>query len=184
MTKGTKLSTDDYHKLAIDLGWSWCEEFPVPLTQRFSLWQCPHGHVIRRQYQHIKVSGFRCHLCNKIGQAVEEAKKHDLEFVSISPTDNDKITWRCSEGHLFDRSLNGLKYGSQICTVCAGLYPKTIEDYHSIADSVDYHWLGEYLPKNTLDPTLWLCDKGCRWLARYNQIQRGMRCPHPEKTSE
>ena len=54
---------------------------------------------------------------------------------------------------------------------------KVEKDYHELAKSRGFKWIGEVLPKDVRIPTLWECEKKDRWLARYSDIQRGDGCP-------
>lgn len=55
---------------------------------------------------------------------------------------------------------------------------KTEKDYHALAKSRGFKWVGEVFPKDTKYLTLWECEK-CEyvWEAHYNSIQQGSGCP-------
>lgn len=173
------LTEADYHKLAAQYGWTWIGD-TVPLIKHKTLWRCPKGHVLERSYQTTKVLGLRCTICNLIDRAYKLAVKKNVYYIDIEPcTLQTVLRWRCEKGHTFERSLVSLQHGKHACPVCIGLYPKTKEDYQALADSIGYMWLDDTLPENILCPTIWQCDQGHLWRARYNQIQSGKRCPHP-----
>lgn len=54
---------------------------------------------------------------------------------------------------------------------------KTPEDYHILAESRGFRWLGpEVATTKTL--TTWECSRGHQWQAIYNNIQQGRNCPY------
>ena len=54
---------------------------------------------------------------------------------------------------------------------------KTEKDYHGLAESRGFKWIGGVLPKGTHGSTLWECGKGDKWEARYQDIRQGSGCP-------
>jgi len=61
---------------------------------------------------------------------------------------------------------------------------KTPEDYHALAESRGFRWLGPEV-STTKTRTTWECPKGHTWQAIYNNIQQGRDCPHcPRRKSE
>jgi hypothetical protein len=55
---------------------------------------------------------------------------------------------------------------------------KTEKDYHNLAKSRGFKWVGVLLPKNTQTKTLWFCKKKHKWQARYADIYSGNGCPY------
>ena len=53
---------------------------------------------------------------------------------------------------------------------------KTKKDYHTLAASRGFKWVGGELPKTTHVDTWWECRKGHKWEARYTTIQQGHGC--------
>lgn len=51
-------------------------------------------------------------------------------------------------------------------------------DYHALAESWGYKWIGGRLPANTMIKTLWLCSVGHEREASYNSILMGKGCPY------
>ena len=84
--------------------------------------------------------------------------------------------WECEKGDRWEARYNSIQQGKG-CPICAGSVRKTEKDYHELAKSRGFKWVGGYLPKNTGDPTWWECEKGDRWEAVYDNIQQGSGCP-------
>lgn len=65
---------------------------------------------------------------------------------------------------------------------------KTKKDYHKLAKSRGFRWVGVVLPKGVFGLTWWECDKNHRWQTKYSNIQRGCGCPicsnHVKKTKK
>lgn len=53
---------------------------------------------------------------------------------------------------------------------------KIEKDYHELAKSRGFKWVNKILPKNTHYKTLWECEKGHKWFASYNHLNRGRGC--------
>jgi hypothetical protein len=53
---------------------------------------------------------------------------------------------------------------------------KRPEDYHLLAESRGFRWLGPEVP-TTKTLTTWECPRGHQWRAIYNNIQQGRDCP-------
>lgn len=179
--KGTKLTESDYHQLANHHGWRWIGR-SLPDTRHKTLWKCPDCHVLERSYDHAKQHGLLCKQCQSNAKVAKIAHDYHLIYISGTYTNGKSlIQWRCEKGHHFLRCADNLKVGKHTCPVCIGLYQKNEADYQSLAESIGYQWVGDHLPENILEPTVWICDLGCVWVGRYNQIQRGKRCPHKGK---
>lgn len=56
--------------------------------------------------------------------------------------------------------------------------PLTIEDYQTIGISRGFTWLGNNLPKNTKEKTLFRCTAGHVWEAVFSDIKQGHGCPY------
>jgi very-short-patch-repair endonuclease/rubrerythrin len=84
--------------------------------------------------------------------------------------------WLCLGcGNVWETKYNEI-HNLRGCPVCGGNIPKTEKDYHELAESRGFKWVGPF-PKSTHVPTLWECEYGDRWEAHYNSIQQGNGCP-------
>jgi len=92
------------------------------------------------------------------------------------PTVNTKTTWQCPKGHQWDAAYYHVNQGTG-CPYCAGNRRKTDEDYHALSINRGFKWLGPSV-SNTATGTMWQCDKGHQWEARYSNIDAGYGCPH------
>lgn len=54
---------------------------------------------------------------------------------------------------------------------------KTEQDYHDLAKSRGFEWLGSF-PCLTGEKTKWKCSQDHMWETKYNKIQQGRGCPH------
>lgn len=106
------------------------------------------------------------------------AKSRGFRWASrILPKNVDtKTWWKCLKcGYRWKARYHDI-YSGNGCPFCAGLVKKTKTDYHNLANSSGFVWLGPF-PKNTKIKTWWECKKGHRWQSRYNDIQTGYGCP-------
>lgn len=88
--------------------------------------------------------------------------------------------WCCHNNHEFSCCYNNLQRG-QACKICgrAALAMKqrhTPSRYERLAKRRGIVWLGPPVT-SALSITMWACYCGCRWSARYNNIQQGHGCP-------
>ena len=89
---------------------------------------------------------------------------------------NTKLTWKCSEGHIWEATPDRIKRGSW-CPICAGNMPPTIEDMIEIAKERGGECLSDqYI--NTHTKLRWKCDKGHIWENSPSNIKRGQWCPY------
>ena len=91
------------------------------------------------------------------------------------PNTHTKTSWECEQGHRWQAPYNAIRRGTG-CPVCASRVPKTITDYHALAEKRGFRWLGPEVP-NTGTRTGWECEQGHRWQAPYLNIRRGRGCP-------
>lgn len=87
-----------------------------------------------------------------------------------------KTRWRCSKNHEWETWYNAILQGNG-CPKCAGHARITEEDYHILAKSRNFEWIGEF-PKSTVTRTEWRCLRGHRWKGRYHDIKYGAGCPY------
>lgn len=56
---------------------------------------------------------------------------------------------------------------------------KTEKDYHELAGSRGFKWLGEVMPESTKSKTKWQCNIGHKWETMYDSIKsKGSGCPY------
>jgi hypothetical protein len=92
------------------------------------------------------------------------------EYVS----DKTKVSWKCSESHIWKAIPNNIKNGSW-CPNCSGLMRLTIEDMHSLAEDRGGNCLSTEYVNNKI-PLEWQCTKGHRWKARPDSVTNGKWC--------
>ena len=88
----------------------------------------------------------------------------------------DKLTWRCNEGHIWSVSFSVVNSGSW-CKKCKDNSLKnSIDDCQHLAELKNGKCLtAEYT--NALTKMQWQCANGHKWIARYNDIKTGTWCP-------
>lgn len=87
-----------------------------------------------------------------------------------------KTNWRCANAHEWAASYEMVADGRG-CPHCAGNSSKTRKHYQELAESRGFRWCGLQTPENVLCKTVWECQQGHRWEARYNGIRQGKGCP-------
>jgi predicted Zn-ribbon and HTH transcriptional regulator len=174
----------DYHKLAKGRGFKWIGlELPRGVVYP-SLWECKKcGYVWKGRYSNIQ-RGSGCPDCSGQAEKTKKdyhglAKSRGFKWVGeVLPKNTKDLTlWECEKGDRWKASYNSIHRGRG-CSVCSGHARKTKKDYHALAESCGFNWVGDVLPEYTKDFTLWKC-KVCGNIREtiYNDIQQGSGCP-------
>lgn len=107
------------------------------------------------------------------------AKEHGFTWVGSLPENNSgKTMWRCKNGHQWMACYKSLAHTTN-CPKCPSVLP---EEYHALAKSRGFTWVGEHVHKTRI-PTMWECANGHRWMARYNGIRQGSGCPDCDRAA-
>lgn len=179
-----RLTIEDYHAIAVKRGFVWLG--PEVLNNRTkTAWRCKLGHEWRAPYSDLQC-GQGCPRCGinsrsekrrvNADQYHELAAKYGLEWVGdgLPESTRHKTLWKCANGHVFESRYNQVQYGHG-CAYCAGVAPKSPEDYHSLASRRGIRWLGPEV-ENIKTDTNWECPNGHQWLGTYNDIHNGHCC--------
>jgi very-short-patch-repair endonuclease len=175
----TRLTPDDYHTIAEEKGLKWLGP-EVKDTKTITVWQCAEGHKWSTKYNTI-ATGHGCPYCaGVIPKASDDyhalAQKSGFKWLGPEvPNVSTKTKWQCQHGHIWSARYADI-YHDHGCPFCAGLSPKTPEDYYALAKQRGFKWLGPEVP-NTKTKTKWQCQEGHIWSAKYNVIDRGSGCP-------
>lgn len=105
------------------------------------------------------------------------AAARGLEWLGDSPPGTQRLTtWRCkTAGHVFERTYN-LIQAIERCPHCVGRVRKTAADYHALAATRGWTWLGPAVTTSRAK-TRWRCAAGHVVSARYSTVQQGIGCP-------
>lgn len=178
-----KLSLDVFRKIAESKGGKCLSEEYINCKQKLK-WQCSEGHVWVAISSNVK-SGHWCPICGrkvfkKHTDTIEHmkmiAKERGGECLSTEYLGIEtKLTWRCSERHVWEAIPNNVKRGSW-CPVCFGNAKLSLDIFKEIAESKGGKCLSvEYI--NDSRKMKWQCAKGHMWEARAHDIKRGHWCP-------
>lgn len=121
-----------------------------------------------------------------IGDCHELAKKRGFKFLgqAAPPNGYTKTMWRCSKRHKWEATYANIKQGRG-CPHCAGMAPKTIEDYRALAKKRGFVFLGEVVPRTIQTKTRWQCAKRHQWESSYGNIKfGGSGCPQCAGTAK
>jgi hypothetical protein len=169
----------DYHALALERGFRWLGP-QVPNIQTKTRWECEEGHQWEATYGNIR-HGRGCPFCaGNIPRVPADyhALAADIGFRWLGPevpNTQTKTLWECEEGHQWEAIFNSIQRGAG-CPFCAGVAPRTPEDYHALAEERGFRWLGPEVP-NVRTKTWWQCEEGHCWEAVYDKVRQGRGCP-------
>lgn len=176
----------DYCKLAGEMNFEWLGSEAVN-TRTKTWWKCPEGHKWEAPYNSLQ-GGHGCPRCARI-KSGEKRKRKPFDYHELAkskslkwkgkepPKDSHTRTlWQCSETHQWETSYSGIKQGNG-CPHCYGNARKIPQDYHDLAKSRKFEWLGPF-PQRVVYKTRWECLRSHEWEACYHDIQKGHGCPH------
>jgi len=87
----------------------------------------------------------------------------------------DKLTFECSKGHIWNATANSVKLQGTWCRTCGGTERLTIEDMHQIAKERGGSCLSDkYVNGKT--KLNWQCAEGHKWSAVPSSIKNGTWC--------
>jgi len=168
----------DYHKLAEKAGFRWLGP-EVKNSAANTQWECSIGHVWPTPYTTIQ-GGHGCpHCAGMVPKTSTDyyalGEKMGLTWMGPEvPNIRTRTNWQCSAGHVWPARYGDISRGHG-CPHCAGMARKTPEDYHALAKSRGFTWLGPEV-QNNQTKTGWRCDKGHEWQGLYDSIQTGHGC--------
>ena len=172
---------EDYYKLAKERGFKWKGKTLPSNTREKTLWECNKGHVWSSLYTNIQ-QGIGCPICCGLyPKTIEDyhklAKESGFKWKGESLPSNvlEKTLWECSKGHIWFSRYAHIQQGKG-CPVCYGNSPKSKEEYHKLAKEKSCFWLG-HKTTNARTKTLWGCEKGHNWKARYDALKASNGCP-------
>lgn len=143
-------------------------------------WKCSNGHIWHAKPSNIK-SGKWCPKCAgnypltiaDMHTIATTKKGRCLSKVYVNNRTN--LKWKCSIGHIWHATPYKIK-NKTWCPKCAGNYPSTIKDMHTIAKTKN----GQCLSKkyiSTHSKLKWKCSNGHIWYAQPANIKIGRWCP-------
>lgn len=172
------------------------------------LWKCPKGHTFKRPLKNmiktVERGLIKCPECAvniyKFSKGYPHfiddfhpTKNKPLTIETFYPWKEQKIWWKCREGHSWEetvknRQKNFHTYGVSHCRKCNGLeIDKTnnlLDLYPEIAKEWDYEANKDLKPenifyKNAGKSISWKCVKGHRWKTSvYHRTVNKSSCPH------
>jgi len=181
----------DYYNLANKFGFIWIGEKLPKNVMTKTWWECKKGHEWKATYSGIQRGG-GCPYCSKKIRKTRNdyhilANKNNFRWLGKSLPKNvkTKTLWEdLSDGRLFRLSYSSI-LGSSGKPYCSKRLIKNTSDYHKLAEFRKFKWVGKDLPKNAMTKTLWECERGHKWLAKYNDIFcNGSGCPYCAKCAK
>lgn len=170
---------DDYHALAEERDFRWIGP-EVRNTEARTIWECEQGHRWEATFNNVR-HGTGCPVCyGNLPKTPADycalADQRGFQWLGPEvPNVLAKTVWECESGHQWEAPYNGIQQGYG-CPFCAGIAPKTPDDYHALAAERGFRWLGPEVP-DIKSKTGWVCQLEHQWEARYNDIQQGTGCP-------
>jgi len=173
-----KLDIKEMQKIASDRKGKLLSEGYVNNSSKLR-WRCKNGHEWEASPANVK-RGSWCPECKKVKKLTIEdmhllAKNRGGRCLSKTYVNvRTKLTWICSEGHVWQARPNGIQQG-QWCPQCGGSKKFIIEDMQEIARRRNGMCLSkEYI--NARTHLKWKCEKGHIWEATPEKIKRGQWC--------
>jgi hypothetical protein len=153
-------------------------------------WKCSEGHIWNASAKHV-LFGSWCPKCNgkfSKEEGLEKAKQYasskggeclSTEYVNS----NSKLTWRCSEGHIWDSSFGIISsnYWCKKCSDEANINKNGLIEAKKYAESRNGECLSnEYL--GAKKELTWKCENNHIWKSKYvNVVLSNSWCPQCAK---
>lgn len=190
---GRRRNIQDLQELASKHGGCCLSEHFLGMNTKH-LWECEQGHQWKAIPQNIKTLGRWCPVCgransdkNRRRHTIEDMQKLANSFGGLCLSSKfesviKKLTWQCSEGHIWEADAHHIKYG-RWCPVCAQKNRAEKRKSHTIQEmktfAIDKG--GRCLSPifiNVKQSILWECAKGHQWMANADNIINGGKwCP-------
>jgi hypothetical protein len=190
---GKGRSIHDLQDLASKFGGECLSEHFLGMNTKH-LWRCAEGHQWEAIPQNIQTLGRWCPVCgrarsdrNRRKYTLKDMQNLAISFGGICLSSQfesviKKLTWQCSEGHIWEANPHNVKNGGW-CPVCAQKIRaekrKThiIEEMQTFAISKGGQCLSIKFV-NVKDSLLWECAEGHQWMANADNIINGGKwCP-------
>jgi len=142
--------------------------------------RCPNGHITKMRWNDFQ-QGHRCRYCaNNVKYEKDYIfsyfNEHGYTVISNNyENTNKKLKVICPNEHEWEVSFKRFKNGIR-CPYCRGNAKNTTENVRKILESAGYELLSEY--KNAVTKLKMRCSNGHIIFMRYNNFQRGQRCPY------
>lgn len=157
---------------------------PSPVNNKTMLrWRCGQGHEWNMSYRSIH-QGRGCPTCSHHVPHTE-ASYHSLaatkSLIWLGPFPQNSLSetlWQCLKcDYIWETTYQRVnQYNCPLCLPTGRKAPVQPDEYHTIARSRGYEWVGEF-PSNVTEKTLWRCPVGHEWMASYTKIRTGRSCP-------
>lgn len=142
------------------------------------LWECKNNHqwwATPNKIQHNRWCPYCVGKNKTIDDFKELAREKGGECLSNEYKWNEKLTFKCAVGHIWEAFPNNVKF-STWCPYCAGKH-QTIDDMKALAEERGGKCLSEKYISQTRK-LKWQCSDGHTWEAVPNSIKQGSWCPH------
>jgi len=178
--KNKKKDFEDYIRIATIRGFEWLGNMPAN-THTVTEWKCAAGHIWKSTYHNISQGNNCPHCSNRIPKTAidfhELAAKRSFMWVGESSVNTQvKTTWQCKKGHRWEAKYTDIFKGRG-CPYCSNRIPKTPTDYHNLAATRGFTWIGNHQVSRNNMVTQWQCSLGHIWETTYASIQQGTGCP-------
>ena len=148
-------------------------------------WECHLGHVWDTAPANIK-KGAWCPICLPRGHNTRLGLKHAKKLAlnkggeclsSEYKNTGEPLKWQCESGHVWEASMDNIKYGNTWCPYCSGKHNWSIEKLHNYAIEKGGKCLAVEYVRQT-DAVEWECKDGHRWKrSPGSMISQNQWCP-------
>lgn len=172
--------------LAISKGGECLSEQYVNIKTKL-LWKCSERHEWKATGGDV-VAGRWCKKCRlkskiTINEPRRLAMERGGECLSNEYTNsNEKLTWKCGKGHIWNATYKDVKYAQSWCPDCGGRKKFTLEFMKELAEKNGGEFLSTHYER-THDRYEWKCKHGHTWKAVANSVVHGAWCPHCAKVA-
>ena len=145
---------------------------------------CNVGHFFETSWASLKKSkASGCPVCagqvldlKRLTQKAAEYKGELLTELKDYKNSNQKLSWECSEGHIFQANWKNVSSGKW-CPYCSGNKPPTIFEMSSSVKAKNGILISTKYEKAKTKYE-WQCEQGHKFETNWNNVKSGKWCPH------
>lgn len=186
-----KHTLEDCQEFAINKG-GLCLSTEYKNSKVPMLWRCSEGHEWSTRFGHIKHDDTWCPFCldkRVLKYSIEDCQKYAKErngecLSSKYVNGQEKMKWRCSEGHEWFTKFYHMTHYNTWCSICSGKAKLSLEECQEHAKKQGGECLStEYINSNT--KMEWKCSNGHTWYCNFTYIKnKNSWCPNCKYKSE
>ena len=154
-------------------------------------WECSEGHILKSTWANIRSHNGFCEGCHNekkyqfnLEQAKQLAREKGGQCLSKLIVNNrsNSTKWKCQNGHIWDASVESIKFADSWCPTCNSGDQINLENMKILAAKRGGECLEFIGTKNRGKVFKWKCALSHIFTANTNNVKKGSWCPDCSKS--